>query len=56
MKTGIIEFFDNYMTIQIVSDNVTPEIENRLYNDGWELSNNGWLENGIYYNIYYKNI
>ena len=56
MRTGTIEFHEHYALLQILADDVTAELEARLYTDGWSLSTNGYVEDNKWYFIYSKNL
>jgi hypothetical protein len=56
MKTGIIEIFDGYMTIMVECEVANSGVGARLEEDGWSMTTNGHVENGVWFSIYTKTI
>ena len=54
MKTGNIEFHDDFAILTILTDDLTEALESRLVADGWSKASNGYKENEEWYTLYTK--
>lgn len=56
MKTGIIEIYNDYMTIVVECEVANSGVGARLEADGWSMTTNGHVENDEWFCIYTKSI
>lgn len=56
MKTGTIEIYNGYMTIMVECEVANSGVGARLEVDGWSMTTNGHVENGVWFCIYTKSI
>lgn len=56
MKIGTVEIYNDHMTIMVECEVANSGVGSRLEADGWNMTTNGYVENGVWFCIYTKSI